>query len=149
VPPMSADEGTLVGMVMPACFADWIARWVDASSFGVKRTCQSSSPVLDSERTDMREDSECIAALLNSSPSLSSKSPSSQLSKRDVVDAFEAIEAMRCAKLPGGAAIAAQQSWRYCVSCRVGVCGRRAGKLSRGWGRLVFSEEGAVSEPGL
>jgi hypothetical protein len=99
VPPRSADDGTLVGIGMPACFAEWIALFVDRSSLGVRRTCQSSSPVLDSERTDMRDDKVCRAGFLKSRPSLSSKSPSSQLSNLDVLDALEAMEAMRCAKL--------------------------------------------------
>jgi hypothetical protein len=108
VPPSSADEGTLVGIGMPACFAEWMARLVDNSSLGVSRTCQSSSPVFDSERMDMRDESDCMAEFLKSRPSLSSKSPSSQLSNLDVLDALEAMEAMRWAKLRLGAAMLAR-----------------------------------------
>ncbi|KAH4440864.1 hypothetical protein HBH64_230290 [Parastagonospora nodorum] len=115
VPPSSADDGTLVGMGMPACFAEWMARFVDRSSFGVMSTCQSSSPVLDSERTDMREDRVCIAEFLKSRPSLSSKSPSSQLSNLDVLEVLEAMEAMRCAKLRFGAAMLARVECGFAV----------------------------------
>jgi hypothetical protein len=108
VPPSRADEGTLLGMGMPACFAEWMARLVERSSLGVSRTCQSSSPVLDSERTDMREESDWMAEFLKSSPSLSSKSPSSQLSNLDALDVLEVMEAMRWAKLRVGAAMLAR-----------------------------------------
>lgn len=99
VPPSSADDGTLAGIGMPACFAEWMARFVDRSSLGVSSTCQSSSPVFDSERTDMRDDRVCIAEFLKSRPSLASKSPSSQLSNLDVLDALDVIDAMRWEKL--------------------------------------------------
>lgn len=117
VPPSSAEDGTLVGIGMPACFAEWMARFVDRSSLGVSSTCQSSSPVLDSERTDMREDSDCMAEFLNSRPlpSFCSKSPSSQLSNLDELDALEAIEAMRWAKLRWGAAMLTRASLWWCV----------------------------------
>lgn len=113
VPPSSADDGTLVGMGMPACLAELMARLVELLSLGVSSTCQSSSPVLDSERTDMREDSVWMAEFLKSRPSLSSKSPSSQLSNLEVLEALEAIEAMREAKLRFGAAMLARGSVIY------------------------------------
>jgi hypothetical protein len=55
-PPSSAEEGTLVGIGIPACFADVIALIVERLSSGVMRTCQSSSPVFDSDRTETRDD---------------------------------------------------------------------------------------------
>jgi hypothetical protein len=96
-PPSRADDGTLLGMGMPACFAEMMALSVESSSFGVRRTCQSSSAVLDSERTETRDevvdwmvDIECAKR----SPWASKSASSSQFS----IDG--AMEAMRWAKLP-------------------------------------------------
>jgi hypothetical protein len=151
VPPSSADDGTLVGMGMPACLAEWMARFVERSSFGVRRTCQSSSPpVLDSERTDMREDSDCMAEFLNSRPSLSSKSPSSQLSNFEELDALEAIEAMRCAKLRWGAAMLARAGSGGCVFAIRFVDEWNDTKMAgdAGQERVDLSEEG-VADSGV
>ncbi|KAJ8105309.1 hypothetical protein OPT61_g10256 [Boeremia exigua] len=103
LPPSNADAGTLVGMGMPACLAEKMALLVARSSSGASSTCQSSSPVLDSERTLRRDDSECTVEFLNSRPSPSSKSASSQFSMPETI---ELIEAIRAAKLRFGAAMA-------------------------------------------
>jgi hypothetical protein len=121
-PPSRADEGTLVGMGMPACLAETMALLVDSSSSDVSRTCQSSSPALESERTERREESEWTVEFLKRSESESSKSPSSHVS---MAEAMDDREAMRPAKLRLGAAIAA---W---VGAIVGV------DVGVAWSRVV------------
>jgi hypothetical protein len=120
-PPSRAEEGTLVGMGMPACFAAvLIADVFVAWSSGVMRNCQSSWDSV-SERTLMREESEWTVEFLKRRPSeRSSKSPSSHVS---IWVDWEVMEAMRAAKerllaaMLGGARISQQ------VRCgvRVGV----------------------------
>jgi hypothetical protein len=105
VPPSSADDGTLVGIGMPACFADVMATAVERSSFGAMSNCQSSSPVLDSERTERCDDMDFTVLMdcVKMSPwkSLSS----SQFS----IVALEILEAIRCAKLLPEAMAAARE----------------------------------------
>jgi hypothetical protein len=80
---------------MPACFADEMALRVDISSLGVSRTCQSSSPVLDSERTETREDILVGRVEIE----WGKRSPWKSLSSSQF-SMVEAMEATRWAKLP-------------------------------------------------
>jgi len=117
---------------MPACFAEEIACTVEFSSFGARSTCQSSSPTLDSDRTETREDivGRVEIELLKRSPLRSASS--SQFS------IVEAMEAIRCAKLPRfamAAVTAGVQQLRWV--CAVGTvgglkCVRRASEVDRG-----------------
>ena len=106
VPPRSALGAIDAGIGMPACWAaDVMALAVEGSSFGVIKTCQlSSSPVFDSERTDMREDRDKAVDVLNSRPSFSSNS-----SSHDSISGLLLVRlAIRAAKLRLGAAMLAR-----------------------------------------
>jgi hypothetical protein len=59
-PPMRAELGIPAGMGIPACFADASASSFENSSLSCRKTCQSSSPALESrsERAERREEIE-------------------------------------------------------------------------------------------
>lgn len=59
-PPMRAELGISAGMGIPACFADASASSFENSSLSCRKTCQSSSPALESrsERAERREEIE-------------------------------------------------------------------------------------------
>jgi hypothetical protein len=81
---------------------------VERSSLGVTSICQSSSPALDSERIERRDDMDW-AVLVESAKRPPRISPWKSVSSSQFSMVDEAAEAMRCAKLPllvGMAAVA-------------------------------------------